>query len=210
MKTLEKKSDKVKKICDSIRRETLDPAKKEAEQIIADAERRAQQIIEEAEGQAKRLQATIRAELDQEKNVFNSSLVQSAKLSLETLRQAIEKDLFNPELEFLLNSETQKPDVLAALLKAIIAAVEKEGVEADIEAVIPQVVKAREVNTILGDQLIKKLKGNSVALGKFNGGVQVKLLDKKMTIDVTADTLKAMIASFVREDFRKMIFAVEK
>jgi len=209
MKTLEKGQEKIQKICDSLRRETLEPAKREAERIVEDAKAEARNIVREAEEQAERLNATVRAEIDQERNVFKSSLLQAAKQSLESLRQDIERKLFRGGLEELVERETEKGHVVARLVEAIVKAVEKEGVKSDLEALVPKTVKPEEVNALLGGEILKRLKKGSVEVGEFAGGCKVKLLDRKMTLEVTDAVLKELLASFARKDFRKTIFETE-
>ncbi|MEM1282107.1 MAG: V-type ATP synthase subunit E [Chlamydiota bacterium] len=206
MEKKDSKDDKIKQICNSLRKETLEPAKKEAEQIILDAKEKAAQIIAEAEEQAERLQAHARADIEQEKNVFQSSLSQAAKQSLESLRQSVEAKLFNEELDELIKQVGTKPTIVSDLIRVIIQAIEKEGVEANFEAIIPQNVSAEEVSAFLGDQIMQKLEGNKISIGHFDGGAQVKLVGKNMTIDITDSTLKELMSSYVRKDFRKMIF----
>lgn len=207
MEKKDSKDNKIKQICDSLRKETLEPAKLEAEKIIQEAKDKAAQIVAEAEEQAERIQAHARADIEQEKNVFQSSLAQAAKQSIEALRQSVETKLFNEELESFLEQESSKPSVIASLIQSIIEAVEKEGVEADLLAIIPEKVSAKEVSALLGDTILKKLGKNSISVGHFNGGAQVKLVGKNMTIDITDSTLKELMSSYVRKDFRKMIFA---
>lgn len=207
MEKKDSKDDKIKQICDSLRRETLEPAKQEAEQIIQEAKDRAAEIIAEAEEQAERLQAHARADIEQEKNVFQSSLAQAAKQSLESLRQSVETKLFNEELDTIVQQVSAKPSVVSDLVRVIIQAIEKEGVEANFEAIIPQSVSAEEVSALLGEEILKKLEGNKISIGQFDGGAQVKLVGKNMTIDITDSTLKELMSSYVRKDFRKMIFA---
>lgn len=48
MKTLDKSKDKIKSICDTLRRETLEPAEAAAQQIIEEAKKRAETIITDA------------------------------------------------------------------------------------------------------------------------------------------------------------------
>lgn len=207
MERKDSKEDKIKQICDSLRKETLEPAKVEADKIVEEAKLRAEQIIHDAEEQAKRLNAQARASIEQERNVFQSSLSQAAKQSLEALRQSIEAKLFNEELDAVVKQELSNPQVIASFVKAIVEAIEKEGVDADLEAVVPKKVPGKEVSALLGENILKKLDGNVLSLGLFDGGAQVKLVGKKMTIDITDSTLKELMASYVRKDFRKMIFS---
>lgn len=206
MKNLEKGQEKIEKICEVLRKETIEPAQKEASRIVEEAKKEANQIIEEAEKQANALIEKAKNDIEQERNVFHSSLLQASKQSLEALRQDIEHRLFNTQLDSLLQNETKDPQVIASLINAIVKAIEKEGISTDIEAVIPASVSPREVNQMLLDGVKKQLKQQSVNVGKFKGGAQVKILDKKMTIDISENSLMELLASFVRKDFRKLIF----
>lgn len=207
MKTLEKGQDKIQRICDSLRVETLEPAKAEAARIIEEARHKAAQIVHEGKHEAERLHANARMEIEREHNVFQSSLLQASKQSLEALRQSIEEKLFNDELEEIVRKEMVKPNVVADIVKAIISAIDEKGVQADLEAIVPGVVSAKEVNALLGDNILKKLKNGSVILGNIGGGAQVKLVSQKLTLVMTDDELRKLMAQYVRKDFRKMLFS---
>lgn len=205
-KTLEKGDDKIQKICDALRKETLEPAKQEAEELINDAKSRGEQIIAEARQEAEKILAHARVNIEQERNVFHSSLEQASRQSIEELKQVIEKRLFNDELHHQVSKQTQDPDVIGKLIDAIVTAIDKEGLKTDISAVIPETVKPEEVNAVLADGVLKKLKDGGVKIGGFAGGAQVKLIDSKMTIDITEQSLIDMLAKYLRKDFRQLIF----
>ena len=203
---LDKGEEKIKKICDVLRHETIEPAKQEAEKIIEDAHKRAEGIVEEAEQKIDKMKEDAKAKIEQERNVFHSSLEQAAKQSIEALRQSIEQKFFNDEMAAVIEQETSNPKVIAQLISNMIKAIEEEGTSADFSALIPKTVDAEEVARFLGEGIIKKLREKSVLVGDFNGGAQVKLHDKRMTIDVTAAALKELMLRYVRKDFRKLIF----
>ncbi len=207
MKTLEKGQDKIQRICDSLRVETLEPAKIEAGRLIEEAKQKAAQIISEANKEAERLHANARVAIEREHNIFQSSLLQASKQSLEALRQSIEEKLFNDELEEIVRAEMGKPTVIADLVKAMIGAIQDKGIEANLEAVIPNTASPKEVNALLGEQILKKLKGGSVTLGNIGGGAQVKLASQKLTLVMTDEELRKLLAQYVRKDFRKMLFS---
>ncbi len=206
MKTLDKEQDKIQKISEQLRREILEPAQEEARKIIVEAKKKAAQINVEAEKQAEELIQSGRKAIEQERNVFHSSLQQSAKQVIEALRQSIEHNLFNEQLHKIINQATVNPKAIADLIKAITTSIEKEGTAVDLSAIIPKSVSTKEINDLLTDNILKKLKEQSVVLGDFDGGVQVKFLDKNLTLDVTDETLQDLIARYVRKDFRKLIF----
>lgn len=206
MQTLENGEDKIQEICDALRKETLEPAKIEAQEIIANAKLKHDEIIKDAEEQVVRMLATARADIEQQRNVFQSSLNQAAKQSVEFLKQCVE-GIFNSEFDAIVQSEGAKPQVIANFITAIVHAIEKEGIDADLEAIIPKSVSAKEVATFIGGQILEKLKGKTVTIGEFNGGAKIKLVGNNVTIDITDETLKELLANYVRKDFRKMIFA---
>lgn len=207
MEKRDSKEDKIKQICESLRKETLEPAKLEAQGVVDEAKEKAAQIIAEAEAQAERLLLNARKAIEQERHVFHSSLEQAARQSLESLRQSIEEKLFNEEVEVLIREAGSKPHVISDLIKAIVHAIEKEGLDVDLQAVIPKSVSPEAVSGLLGEHVMKRLQGNALTVGSFHGGVQIKLVDKKLTIDITDSTIKELISDYARKDFRKMIFA---
>lgn len=206
MKTLDQGKDKVAQICDALRRETLEPAKQEAKEIVSAASEEADRIVKEAEKEAAAIVERGREDLKKERSVFASSLEQGAKQSLQALRQDIENKLFSDEVHTLVGSGASEPKVVSSLVKAIVEALEKEGLAADLTAVVPKSVSAKSVLEDLGGAIAKKLGSGAVEVGNFTGGAQVRLEGKKMTIDITDGALKELLAGYVRKDFRAAIF----
>lgn len=208
MKTLELGSQRIQKICDVIKEESLEPARKEAEAIIKEAKQRAHAIVAEAETQKQRLQAEARTQIEQERKVFYSSLEQASKQGVEFLRQSISK-IFNDELHRYLGEGASDPKLVARIIDAVIAAIEKEGMAANLSAVIPKTVSTKEINTLIGERLVSRLQEKSVVLGGFAGGAQIKVHDKQLTVDITDAALWDLLSSYVNKDFRKFFFRAE-
>lgn len=206
MKTLEKGQDKIQKIADQLRRQTLEPAQEEAQKLIEKAKVEAEKIIHEARMEGEKILNHARLSLEQEKNVFHSSLEQASKQSIETLKQVIENDLFNPELEHLLKKELSVSETLSRLIQVMISAIEKDGLSADLEVVVSQSASVDDVNQLLGEKILQKIKNQTVTLGNFEGGVKIKLKDQNLTLDVSDQTLNELLARYVRKDFRKLFF----
>lgn len=207
MKTFKEGHEKIQEICDALRRETLEPAKAEADAIIQAAHERARAIIEEAEIQAQHQLDHVRKKIEQEQRVFQTSLAQASRQSLEALRQEIENSLFNEELTAFIVKETAKPDVVAKLISAIVKEIEKNGIHSGISAVIPKAISTDEVNQLLAQGVAHKLQEKGVVLGNIKGGALVKLHDKQLTIDITDHAIKELLAAYLRKDFRKLIFS---
>jgi len=209
MKTFEKGKDKVKEICDELRRETLEPAQQEAKRIIADAESERDCIIQQAQREAETIITDARAQVAKERHIFNSSLEQASKQSLEALRQSIEYQLFHPEIIDTLNKRMTDPEIISKLVNAIVNALEKNGLDLNLQALIPKTALPETINTLLVKQVLDRLKEHSVQIGEFAGGVQVKLVDKKMTIDMSSQALVELLTRYLRDDFRQLFFKVQ-
>jgi V/A-type H+/Na+-transporting ATPase subunit E len=207
MRSVNTGKEKVKKICEILRKETLDPAKKEGDQIIAKARAEAEKIIEDAKNEALRIQEEAKRRIEEERNVFQASMNLAAKKSIDTLKQQIEKNFFNPELKKLITDNVKEPKVVAKLIQALITGIEKEGIEGDLKAIVSASVGVDVVNKKLIKGILEKLKSKSVEVGEIEGGAQIKIIDQNLTIDMSDETLKELFASFVRGDFRSMIFA---
>lgn len=206
MKSLEKGHDKIQKICDKLRRETLEPAAEEALQIIEEARRKAENIQKAAEQQAEQLLKLARSQIKQERTVFEAALQQAAKQTLEGLRQEIEHKLFNSELQTLLEKQLADPTVIANLVNGIVKAIEKEGLSTDLKAVIPRYASVSQIQVLLLENIRQRLKNQPLEIGGFSGGAQLKLVGKKMTIDLSDQALKELLAQYMRKDFRQLIF----
>jgi V/A-type H+-transporting ATPase subunit E len=207
MRSLERGQDKIQKICDKLRHETLEPAEKEAQQIVEEAGKKAEAIQAEAQRHAEQLIKQARGQIEQERNVFHSALKQAAKQTVEGLRQEIEHKLFNEELQHILEKQMADPKIIAELINGLVKALEKEGLTTDLSAVIPRLISADDINALLLENIRKRLKGKPLEVGSFAGGAQVKLLGRKMTIDLTDQAIKELLANYMRKDFRKLIFS---
>ena len=207
MKSVDTGKDKVKKICEVLKKETLDPAKKEADRIIAKARVDGEKIIEDAKREAQKLQEEAKKRIEEERNVFQASINLACKKSLDTLKQEIEKKLFNEELEHFISKQMNHPDIVAELISAIVKGIEKEGIDVNLKALISSTVSPQAVNQALAKGIVDRLKEKSVEIGDITGGAQVKIVDQNLTVDMTDEALKTLLANFVREDFRSVIFA---
>ena len=202
----EKSAERIEKISGDLRRKVLEPAKAEAAALIEEGRQRAAALVEEAQAQAQEIVAAARAEVEKERNIFESSLLQSAGQALESLRQSVEKQLFHAELAHVIDREMANPQVVAELLQSIIKAIEQEGVQVELEAFIPSKVSTEEVNALLAKKMVERLRDGSVAVTTIKGGAQVKLVGKNLMLDISSDVLRDLMAHYLRKDYRKLLF----
>lgn len=206
MKTLEEGQQKIKKISDKLRYDVLQPAQEEAQKIIDEGKRKADELIVKAEEEIEKKREAGRLAIEQERNVFMSSLEQASKQSLEALRQDIEKKFFNEHLQKLLEQELTDPQVISKLINAMVESLKQDGLDANLEVLIPKTVNPKEVNQLLVGDFLQKLNGQSVLLGEFTGGVRLKVVDKQMTLEISDTAIKDMLVNYIRKDFRKLVF----
>lgn len=206
MKSFDRGQEKIQKICDKLRRETIEPAELEAKKILEEANQKAESLKIQAEHHIEQMIKQARGQMEQERNVFHSSLQQAAKQIIEGLRQEIEQKLFNDQIQQMLEHEMGNPKIVAELLNGMIKAIEKEGLTTDLTAIIPRHLSSEEVSALLIDNVRKRLKGKSLEIGDFAAGAQVKMVGKKMTIDLSEQAIKELLADYMRKDFRRLIF----
>jgi V/A-type H+/Na+-transporting ATPase subunit E len=205
-KGLEPGKDKVKKVCDILKRETLEPAKHEADEIVASGRRHADEILADAHQEAKKMVEDAHVEIEKQKSIFQASMKQACRQTLEALKEKIEHQLFNPELAKLVMKPMQDPKLMAQLINAIVHALEKEGTKSDLSVVVSSAISAKAVNEQLASDVINRLKEKGVLLSSLGGGIEVKLLNNNITIDLSDETIKELVATYIRKDFREFLF----
>lgn len=208
MKGLETGKDKIQKICDALRKETLDPARQEAREIVENAHMQAAEIVADAQKKAEVVVSEAEKEMGEKRRVFHASLNLACRQGIEELKQKIEKELFNGELAQVVEKEMAEPKVIAGLLNSFMRSLEEKGVEEDVVAVIPKGISPRAINELLVGKVLERLRGGSVVVGDFGGGLQVQLKGKKITIDISDTVVRELIAQYIRRDLRDLVFNV--
>jgi V/A-type H+-transporting ATPase subunit E len=206
MDNLETGKDKIKKICEILKNETLEPAKLEAQKIIENAQEEAHRIIKEAEKTSADMIEKTKGKLEKERELFQGSLSQAAKQSVIALRQDIEDSLFNKEVVSLVDKMALDPNIVSQLVTTLVKAVEKEGTSTDFSAQIAATLPPEKINALLTKQIIEKLREKSVTVGQFVGGIQLKLHDRNLTLDLSDKALTELLGKYLRKDFRKVFF----
>jgi len=198
---------KIQEICDLLKTETIEPAKLEAKEIVEKAHTDAALIIKNAEEQIKDLHEKEKKSIEDEQNAFDSSLHFSVKQTVQTLKQQIEKELFNSALFEMLEKPLSDPEIASKLINSIVSAIEKEGIDGDLSAEVASSIAPEKVNENLLENVKKRLSDKGVQVDGFKGGVMVQIKDKKITIDMSDEAVKDLVASFVRKEFREMVFS---
>jgi V/A-type H+-transporting ATPase subunit E len=208
MKGLETGKDKIQKICDALKKETLEPAKQEAREIVENAHIQASEVLKEAQAKADSIMQDAEKEIEGKKKVFEASLTLACRQGMESLRQKIEKELFSEELTQLIGKEMADPKVIVNLLNSFMKTMEEKGVDEDFIASIPKSISPRIINDLLASKVLQKLENQTVIAGDFAGGLQIQLKDAKVTVDISDTALRAIVAQYIRKDLRDLVFNV--
>lgn len=203
---IETGKDRVQQICDLLKKDTIEPAQEEADKITQEAKAAAEEILAKARAEAEEILAGARKDIENERNVFASSLNLAAKQAIASLKQEIDEKVFNRELNEMLKDHGSSKEVVSKLIEAICSGIQKDGLDASLSVLIPKSLPAQEVNQVLAKEILSKLEKESVSLGEFASGAQVKLKEKHMIIDLSDDALRQLLATYIREDFRNLIF----
>ena len=200
--------EKIQKICDALKKQTIMPAKKQAEEIIENAKMEAKNILENAGKEAEEIKKKANKDIENKKKQGLSAVKLSCRQVVDELKQNIEKNFFKKNLKDLVVKGVEDSKVIASLIKAIIEAIEKEGIDTDLSAYVPKHVKTEEINRCLAKDILEKLKEKKVLEGDFSGGAKVKMHDMQMTLDISDEAITSLVAEYIRKDFRDMIFGI--
>lgn len=208
MKGLETGKDKIQKICDALKKETLDPAKQEAREIVENAHMQASEIVAEAKIKAASMVQDAERELEEKKKVFFASFNLACRQGIEQLKQKIEKELFSQELSQLVIKEMSEPKVIANLLNSFMKSMEEKGVEEDFVALIPKGILPRTINEFLAARVLDRLQNKTVVASDIAGGVQIQLKGRQITVDISDAVVRELIAQYIRRDMRDLVFNI--
>ena len=206
MDSLDTGKDKIKKICEILKNETLAPAQEQAASIIEQAKVQARTLIKEAEQKAEEIIADAHAKNEKDRHIFETSLKQACEQGIEELKQEIESKLMNEQLSAWVEKQTNDPKVSAKLIDALVGAIKKEGTSANFSAVISNTLSPKDVNSELAKNVLSALHKESVVVGEFIGGVQLKLHEKNLTLDVSGESIQELLKRYLHKDFRDLIF----
>ncbi|MCF7852069.1 MAG: hypothetical protein K9M07_02380 [Simkaniaceae bacterium] len=206
MKVIDSSKEKVKKICDVLIRETLEPAHKQAEAVIEEAHKEGEKIIEKARLKAKKMIEEAEASIQERQRVFESSLKVSTQQVLTQLRDRIEHHLFHKELDSQIRRYLSNKETVVKIINTVVEALKKDGVSANIEAILSKKFKAEEICADLLSDVIVALKGQTVQVESALEGVMIKCIDQHFSVDITEKAVKELLTMYAQESLRKILF----
>lgn len=206
MEALEKGKAKLGQICDILKKETLEPAQNEAKGIIDSAKNESKQIIERAHAEAKQILDSAMAKIDQERRLFENSMDLASKQTFDELRQRVEKELFGIEISKLSKEMIQSHELISKLIATITNAIEKEGLGANLSLALSSSIQPQEVSKHLVKEIAEKIKKGEIKVESIESGAVIQVVDDNLKIEVSEQSIKELMGSFLRESFRKILF----
>lgn len=202
---MESSKDKLRKICDLLRRETLQPAKQEAAAIIAAAREESAEIVNRAEKQATELSRIADERISKEEKRSQVAIEQGIHQALEHLRQSIEEELFSPALHELIAEHLYEPEGFASLLNSSIDQLIREGHHGDIVVTIGNHLPTQKINALLTNTVINRLKQQKVHLKDIEGA-EITVADSSFRLEINAQGIRDLLWRFLRTDLRNILF----
>jgi V/A-type H+/Na+-transporting ATPase subunit E len=199
----EKSSNKIKEISDILYKETILPAKEEAERIIAEAKKSAAGIIHKAQDEALAIAEKNKAEMGEERRVHESSIDLAIKQAVATLKAEI-MTIFNSELSSSLKETLSGQQACQDLLQVIIKGIKDEGISSDLKLFVSKNVDFENLSNSVTSLVTKKLEKGDVTI---SSGIAVSIQNKKLTLKITDETCGHLLADKLPEILRAKVFA---
>ncbi|MGR3952041.1 MAG: hypothetical protein QRY74_03955 [Chlamydia sp.] len=193
-------------ICQTVRKEALDPALHEAEATKRQAEREREEILKEAKIRAKAIIEEAEKKAISIRKVLESSLEQASSQAVELLKEEIEKNLFNPSLNEYIASSFALEKETASLVESLVQAIDAGGIFGSIAIELGKTASKEKIVQQLGTKVIARLQNGSIQVGMHNWGIIVRIKDKQIVLDVSDKAVRELMANFLRQEFRKMLF----
>ncbi|MBI5274376.1 MAG: hypothetical protein HY860_04915 [Chlamydiales bacterium] len=200
-------NEKIKKICDVLKAQTLDPAKEEAKKIIEIAKKEAEKIVKEAKEKSAQLITIAETECEDKKRLMEASLKLASRQAVSSLRQKISQDLFSKEFSLIVKQVMQKPSIIAKAIEAAIGQVGHGKEFSDILIELPKVVSPDQIIQELTQTIKDKLSKQQLQIGDIESGVVIHKQHDNIAIDLTEESATQLLGRYITEHLQQYIFS---
>jgi V/A-type H+-transporting ATPase subunit E len=199
-------NEKVKKICDLIKTQTLDPAKEEAKKIVQHAKKDAEKIIAEAEEKASQILEQVQIECESKRKLLESSLRLASKQAVSSLKQQITEDLFSKPFAQFLKVETSKPSYIAKAIEISLQSLFENIPAEELLLELPKTVSPEQILQELSGEVRERLKKAQIEMGAFQGGVVIHYNKEHIAIDLTDKAANQLLSRYIAEPMQQYLF----
>lgn len=198
--------NKLQELTDKLYNEGLSKGKAEGEALLAQSKEKAAAIVEEARKEA----AAIVEKAKKDAEELSTKVSNDIKMASAQSIQATRKDIENLVIGKIADAGVKDAMASEEFLKGVITAVAQKfssEESADISLVLPENLKSG-LEPFVQNELSKLLKGGVDASfsKKIAGGFNIGPKDGGYFISMTDETLKDLIAEYLRPATRKFLF----
>lgn len=199
-------TEKVRRICDLLRKDTLEPAQKEAEILLQAAKEEAQSILLAAQEKIKKQKAEHQENLRQAEAGMHSSIRNAFRLLRDELREGLSDALFSQVLKEKIQQEMQSPKMLAKIVDTLLSSMEKEGLSGDVTVALSSAIDPKKVVEFLLQSSKEKLGSQGLIIkDTIEGGVEVHLKEQEITVSFSNEVLMQELQKFLRPELWQML-----
>lgn len=204
-----KGSERVQQICDQIRKETLEPALQEAQEVISKAKAEEKSILKKATADATAMINEAKSQIKRETEVFETSCQQAFNQVIEHLKEEISSNLLNQAFHSLIASEINKPEQAASLITALASSISKHGQDKNFTAFLSEQIDANKLTNALGQECKDRL---SIDPNKTQlpNGISLKIDNDNFRVDITSESVLELVSPYISQRFKTIIFKDKK
>lgn len=198
--------NKLQELTEKLYNEGLSKGKAEGEALLAQAKEKAAAIVDDARKEAEMIISKAKKDAEELTQKVSNDIKMASSQSI----QATKKDIENLVISKISDDEVKKALSSADFIKEMITAVAQKfssEESSDISLVLPESLKSA-LEPFVKNELAKLLnKGVEASFSKkINGGFNIGPKDGGYFISMTDETLKELIAEYLRPNTKKILF----
>lgn len=207
MSSLPSSHDKLQQLCEVLQGQALEPARLEAQKIVEEARLEAARLLEEAKFHSDNMLQKARDEVSREKEVAEASLKQAAQQAVARLRQEIESHLVSEEILKMTRQALSDSSTVSNVLKKYLDMLREKGWDKDLTVEISSTSEFKELAHSIIAQCAGRLKEGCVLPVLSEGGLRIRLHDRKVILDASESAVTELLSQFLRKELRTRLFA---
>ena len=198
--------DKLQELTQKLYDEGLAKGKQEGEALLQKAASEAENIVKQAKEEAEAILAKARKEADDFKVKVEGDVKMAAQQSVQATRTDIENLVIAKVVDGTVDKALANEDYIKGIITAVAQKFSAEE-PADLSLVLPESLKAA-LEPFVKNELGKLLgKGVDAAFSKkVAGGFKIGPKDGGYFVNLTDDTFKDLIGSYLRPATKKLLF----
>ncbi|MGI9507738.1 MAG: hypothetical protein ACR2QJ_00135 [Geminicoccaceae bacterium] len=207
-----------------LRDEGVSAGREEAEKILADAKVRAKQILDKADAEARERLERAHKESDAYRAAGEEALKTAMRDTVLDMKSTLMRR-FSADVKRLVSHELEDPEILKQMILEVAGRADEGGDRGEMEVILPQTIvgleelrhapeelqKGRLTKLVFGltGEMLKD--GVSFAASDdMTGGIRVRMKDDDITLELTEETVAALLLQHLQPRFRAILEGIVK